>query len=357
MSSANEHEFQSDESENIEYNNSNRVYQSIESSLRQRVINFYQEGIAKIQISRNLDINYRTVCSIIRTWVVEGRSLTVQRGRKVGSGMVTNEIRDFVRGSLSSFNTYRLKDLQEKISEEFGLIFSIETVRTIVNCLVITLKRTTNINEMVNRPEIKESRKQYVEWYLRESRENEKNMVFIDESPLNLYMKRNYGYSPRGQRASQIIPASRGRNLTLISAINGEKVLYSVVIDGSARAVDFKLFLGQLLPILEEEGIKNTCTLIYDNASIHHASIIETFLEEQGIEYHYTSPYSYMINPIEFLFGKLKTFLRNESSIRNILRLSDIVMEGVQTISNEDLKGYFRHIRENCIKAIMLENF
>ena len=63
-------------------------------------------------------------------------------------------------------------------------------------------------------------------------------------------MRRNYGRSTAGTRATMIVPTNRGRNLSLISAINGERVLYSVVIEGGARAQDFKLFLRGLLPVL-----------------------------------------------------------------------------------------------------------
>ena len=63
-----------------------------------------------------------------------------------------------------------------------------------------------------------------------------------------------------------IVPTNRRRNLSLISAITGEKVLYSVVIDGGAKAQDFKLFLLGLLSILTSFGLRESCILFYDNA-------------------------------------------------------------------------------------------
>ena len=36
-------------------------------------------------------------------------------------------------------------------------------------------------------------------------------VFFIDEGPLNLHIKRNYGRSPSGTRANVIIPTYRGR--------------------------------------------------------------------------------------------------------------------------------------------------
>ena len=157
--------------------------------------------------------------------------------------------------------------------------------------------------------------------------------------------------------ANFIIPTSRGPNLTLISAINGEKVLLSIVLRGSVKAAEFKSFLVQLLPVLENEGIRNECILIYDNAVIHHASVVEDYIDEQGIDYKYLSPYSYMLNPIEFCFGKIKTHIRNNTSNNPNLSLLDAVFQGIESITEEDLCGYFRHIENNCVLALQNEDF
>ena len=45
------------------------------------------------------------------------------------------------------------------------------------------------------------------------------DMVFIDESGSNLAMTRLYGRSEKGKRVYDSVPASRGKNLTIIGAI------------------------------------------------------------------------------------------------------------------------------------------
>ncbi|KAF7696577.1 hypothetical protein CDIK_1744 [Cucumispora dikerogammari] len=56
-------------------------------------------------------------------------------------------------------------------------------------------------------------------------------------------MRRNYRRLPAETRESIIVPTHLERNLSLIGAINGERVLCSVVINRGGKAQDFKLFL------------------------------------------------------------------------------------------------------------------
>ncbi|KAF7685111.1 hypothetical protein CDIK_4140 [Cucumispora dikerogammari] len=96
-------------------------------------------------------------------------------------------------------------------------------------------KKTKLHKKAINAPRSKELRKKYANYFLNDLTIEDKYIIFIDESPFNLSMRRNYEKSRTGTRATAVIPTNRGRNLPSISAINGEKVLYSVVIEGGQR--------------------------------------------------------------------------------------------------------------------------
>ena len=97
---------------------------------------------------------------------------------------------------------------------------------------------------------------------------------------------------------------------------------------GVGQSSEFKTFLTQLVPRLKRAGIINECTLIYDNAAIHHAEVIEEFLDGYGVNYIYLSRCGYMLNPIEFCFGKIKAFVRNRTALGPSLDLPDTTLGG-----------------------------
>ncbi|KAF7693633.1 hypothetical protein CDIK_2237 [Cucumispora dikerogammari] len=155
-----------------------------------------------------------------------------------------------------------------------------------------------------------------------------------------------------------IVPTNRGRNLSLISAFNGERVLYSVVIEGDARAQDIKLFLRGLLSILARFGLRDSCRLFYDNATIHHSrEIVEDFIDENELQGTFLSPYSYVLNPIEFCFGKVKTNIRNHIQTKHNQSFSMSIVNAMNQITQSDIIGYFTLIRRNCEKALDRRDF
>ncbi|KAF7685546.1 hypothetical protein CDIK_3706 [Cucumispora dikerogammari] len=172
-------------------------------------------------------------------------------------------------------------------------------------------------------------------------------------------MRRSYDRSAAETRATMFVPTNRGRNLLLISAINGERVLYSVVIEGGARAQDFKLFLQGLLPILARFGLRDSCRLFYDNASIHHSREIEDFIDKNELHRTFLSPYSYMLNLIEFCFGKVKTItiIRKHIQANYDQSFFMSIVNAMDQITQSDMIGYFTLIRRKCGKALDRRNY
>ncbi|KAF7692939.1 hypothetical protein CDIK_2371 [Cucumispora dikerogammari] len=154
-----------------------------------------------------------------------------------------------------------------------------------------------------------------------------------------------------------IVPTNRERNLSLISVINDKRVLYSVVIEGGARVQDFKLFLPGLLPILSRFGLRDSCGLFYDNASIHHSREIEDFFVEKELQRTFLSPYSYMLNSIEFCFRKVKTIIRNHIQANHDRSISMRIVNAKNQITQSNMIEYFTLTRRNCKKALNRRDF
>lgn len=94
------------------------------------------------------------------------------------------------------------------------------------------------------------------------ARNSHKDLIFIDESGVNLAMVKMYARALKGKRARGEKPLKRGKNISLISAISKEKVVASINIYGTVDAITFEAFLvKKLIPNLW----KNACVII-DNA-------------------------------------------------------------------------------------------
>ncbi|CCQ70901.1 (R)-citramalate synthase [Crocosphaera watsonii WH 0402] len=79
------------------------------------------------------------------------------------------------------------------------------------------------------------------------------NLIFIDESGVNLAMIRLYARALKGKRARGKKPQKRGKNISIISALSLEKVLASSNIYGSVDGTTFEAFIvTKLVPELWE---------------------------------------------------------------------------------------------------------
>lgn len=73
------------------------------------------------------------------------------------------------------------------------------------------------------------------------------NLVFIDESGLNLGMTRLYGRASRGQRLYDSCPRNRGQNTSLIGALSLDGLIATMSISGSVNTDVFLTYIQEVL--------------------------------------------------------------------------------------------------------------
>ncbi|MEG4090718.1 IS630 family transposase [Microcoleus sp. Pol12B4] len=135
---------------------------------------------------------------------------------------------------------------------------------------------------------------------------NVKNLIFIDESGVNLAMVRLYARSLKGSRARGEKPNRRGKNVSILGAISVKKVLASVNLVGSIDGITFEAFIiRKLVPQLW----KGACVLM-DNYGIHKGEEIEKAIKKAGARLIFLPPYSPDFSPIENFWSKVKSILR-----------------------------------------------
>ena len=134
-----------------------------------------------------------------------------------------------------------------------------------------------------------------------------KNLIFIDESGINLALSRLFARAPKGKRARGTRPQKRGKNVSLIGAIGLNGLITQVSLFGSTDGLTFEAFIAQrLVPKLWS----GACVLM-DNCSIHKGEEIEALIAKAGAKLIYLPPYSPDFSPIENCWSKIKSVLRS----------------------------------------------
>lgn len=165
-----------------------------------------------------------------------------------------------------------------------------------------------------------------------------KDLVFIDESGVNLSLVRLFARSPKGKRARGKRPIKRGKNVSLIGAIGLQGVITQISILGATDGLTFEAFISQkLVPKLW----KGAC-VVMDNCSIHKGKEIEDLIEAAGAKLIYLPPYSPDFSPIENCWSKIKSILRSMGA-RDYPDLAKAIEEAFNKVSLNNILSWFTH--------------
>ena len=134
-------------------------------------------------------------------------------------------------------------------------------------------------------------------------------LVFLDESAVLTDMARQYGRSPRGQRATAKVPFGNWKRLSVLSALGIEGVLATRSLEDATDGAAFAAYLEPvLLPVLRER--KPDAVLVMDNLRPHKTAEVQAVLDGSGFAYRYLPAYSPDLSPIEPAWAKMKAHLR-----------------------------------------------
>jgi transposase len=166
-----------------------------------------------------------------------------------------------------------------------------------------------------------------------------KNLVFVDETGLNLIMVRLYARALKGQRATGDRPNRSGSsNTTLIGAMALRGMLGALTVLGGADGLTFRYFVEHLLVPHLWPG----ACVVMDNGSLHLGEEVRTMIEAVGANLVYLPPYSPDFNPIENCWSKLKTFLRSIAA-RSQEALDQAITDALKDVTLADIESWFTY--------------
>jgi transposase len=164
------------------------------------------------------------------------------------------------------------------------------------------------------------------------------DLVFIDETGVNLMMVRLYARALKGERATGERPHKQGSNVTLIGAMSLNGMVAALSLDGGINGDVFKYFIEYILV----PNLWVGACVVMDNLSAHRVDGIRELIEAAGAKLVYLSPYSPDFNPIENCWSKVKEFLRSVAA-RSREALDEAMTDALNAVTLKDIKGWFTY--------------
>lgn len=165
-----------------------------------------------------------------------------------------------------------------------------------------------------------------------------KDLIFIDESGVNLQMAPRYGRAYGKERAVISAPYQRGNMITVIGAISLHRVETAMYGQWAANSEIFIHFIEKnLLPILKPEHV-----IVMDNVNFHKSEKVRELIGSVGAKVIYLPPYHPELNPIEEMWSKIKGVLRKLAA-RDLQIFKQAIKKAFYSISQSDLLGWFKH--------------
>ena len=167
---------------------------------------------------------------------------------------------------------------------------------------------------------------------------NPGDLVFLDEAGSNLGMTPSRGYAPRGERVVDHAPKSRGTNVSILAAMTWEGPVGARTFDGAVNGPRFVHWIRTVLAPKLWQG----AVVVMDNARFHKVAGVTEALAKVGARALYLPPYSPDLNPIELMWSKVKTPLR-QAKARTRETLKAAIRAALRKITAMDAAAWFIH--------------
>jgi len=186
------------------------------------------------------------------------------------------------------------------------------------------------------RPDIAERRKNFA---IARRFVDPSKFVFLDESGAKTNMTRLYGRSKIGTRCNFYNSYGHWKTTTMISALRVDRVIEdaTVLFDGPMNSVTFLGYVEHCLaPSLEAGDV-----VVMDNLGAHKSAGVEEAIEAVGASVWFLPAYSPDLNPIEKLWSKIKSWLRNAAA-DTLDGLCHAAGEAFRAVTESECANYFK---------------
>jgi len=141
---------------------------------------------------------------------------------------------------------------------------------------------------------------------------------YVDETGINKYLYREYGYGLRGVKVDGAIPGRKFERVSMVAAQCGDEILERHEYGGNMNSRLFEFWFMLLLKVVPRGSV-----IIMDNAPWHRKKVLTAMAKAAKCRVIFLPPYSPDFSPIENTWANLKNWLRHHA--KNFTMLSDAI--------------------------------
>jgi transposase len=311
----------------------NRKMKAHPIEIRKRIIETYEnEAISQAKIAKRFKVAQSVVTRLLKQYrETEELAPKPRPGRPK---KLTDSQLQVVSGMVDKQPDITLGELCKAVVEQEKVKVSESTMSRVMGHLNLTRKKKSLHPTAKGSERVQGLRRDYWD-EIRNIKVSD--LIFIDESGVNLGLIRLFARALRGKRAYAEQPP-RGKNVSILAGLSLKGVIASAVILGSFDALTFEAFIAtKLVPNLWP----NAC-VVMDNCSIHKEEEIRPMIEAAKAKLVYLPPYSPDFSPIENFWSKVKSILKTLGP-RTYSALTEFIETAFNEASEEDIRNWFCH--------------
>jgi len=281
-----------------------RIYrQSRHHQVRQRAhcLILASQGVKIEELMNIFQVSYKTIYNWFNRWELEGM---LGLYNKPGRGCKPtfnpdqkNRIREWARQQPK-----QLKQVAQKIKEEWGIIISTKTIKRILKTLSMSWHRMRRgVGGEPNPQEYQEKQAQLEEFKRLES-EGLVDLYYLDETGFCLIPCVPYGWQNIGEYLA--LPSRRSRRINVLGIMNRNNHLETYI---SSQSINSDVVVACIDTFFSR--VNKPTVIVVDQSSIHTSNIILNKLEEwreRNLTIFQLPPYSPQLNLIEILWRFIK---------------------------------------------------
>ena len=317
---------------------------------RRRIVSLHNlsEGkMTKTAIQKKLEAEgiyttRQTVANTIARFQATG--LVEDRHRSGRPRSVTEDMYRFIDEAMAEDDELTARKLLSKMIDKFGPLDISErtvararqelgwTYSTTRYCQAIRIanmeKRMVWSREMLERGELFE------------------NVIFTDESTIALERHRKKSYRKKGQPRKMKAVPKHPLKVHVWGGISKRGSTDIVIFTGILTATRYaELLDAALIPFIDTQYCRGH-RLYQDNDPKHTSRYIQGYFEEKGIHWFKSPAESPDLNPIEKVWGSMKTWLRNEWKPTSLEHLKEGIKKYWAGLTPDVCSRYIQHLQK-----------
>jgi transposase len=246
---------------------------------REKIVEtYFKEGFSQRKIAKRFGVALSFVEKLLKQ-LRETGDLAPQPHGGGRTPKLNAEQLSLVAALVESDNDATLAELCQQLQEKATMTISRSRMGRVLEQLNLTRKKKTLHATEKDSPRVQQARLDYWE-RIRDI--DPENLVFINESGINLAMTRLYARSPQGERAIGDRPQRRGQNVSIVDALTLHGPIAVTTILGAMDRLTFTAYLiARVIP-----NLWSGACLVLDNSPIHcENEDIKTALERTSEKY------------------------------------------------------------------------